>query len=103
MPTTFTGTLNPNQIFGALYNQIISQRVFSDNIKGTYSELVDRSRVDGTLYGDTKLYYATDCLTSVPWGADDEAMNLLALHRPPAPECQAIVMNQFRQIALTVA
>lgn len=49
--TNFTGQLNPNEIFGALYNMIISQQVFSDNIKGTYSELVDKARVDGTLYG----------------------------------------------------
>lgn len=102
MPTSFTGTLNPNLIFTAIYNAIISQRVFSDNIKGTYSELVDKARVDGGIFGDTKLYYATDCLKSAPWGNDAESMNLLALHRPPAPEVQAITMNQFRQIALTV-
>lgn len=102
MPTSFTGTLNPNEIFSAIYNMIISQRVFADNIKGTYSELVDRARVDGTLYGDSKLYYATDCLKSVPWGNDSEATNLLALHRPPSPEVQVITLNQFRQVALTV-
>ena len=60
----FTGTLNSNEIFSAIYNMIISQQVFSDNIKGTASSLVDRARVDGTLYGDTKLYYATDVLKS---------------------------------------
>lgn len=102
MPTTFTGQLNPNEIFGALYNMVISQQVFADNVKGTYSELVDKARVDGSLYGDTKLYYASDCLKSYPWGDDAEAMNLLQLHRPEAPEVQAITLNQFRQIALTV-
>ena len=45
----FTGTLNSNEIFSAIYNMIISQQVFSDNIKGTASSLVDRARVDGTL------------------------------------------------------
>lgn len=81
---------------------IISQEVFADNIKGTNSTLVDKARVDGTLYGDTKLYYATDVLASAPWGNDEEAENLLALHRPAAPECQAITLDQFRQISLTV-
>lgn len=100
--TNFTGQLNPNEIFGALYNMIISQQVFSDNIKGTYSELVDKARVDGTLLGDTRLYYATDCLKSVEWGNDAEAENLLALHRPQAPSVQAITIDQFRQISLTV-
>ena len=58
----FTGRLNSNEIFGALYNMIIGQEVFADNIKG--SDLVDQARVDGSLYGDTKLYYSTDALTS---------------------------------------
>lgn len=101
MPATFTGTLNPNEIFGAIYNMIISQRVFADNVKGTYSTLVDRARVDGSMFGDTKLYYSTDVLKSAPWGAD-EATNVLELHRPKAPEVQQITLNQFRQIALTV-
>lgn len=101
MPT-FSGQLRSNEIFGALYNMIISQQVFADNIKGTYSSLVDKARVDGSLYGDQKLYYSTDVLKSHPWGADSEASNLLALARPKAPEVQAIVLDKFRQIDLTV-
>ena len=97
---TFNGTLRSNEIFSALYNMIISQEVFADNIKG--SDLVDQARVDGGLYGDTKLYYSTDALASAEWGNDAEATNLLALHRPDAPKCQAIVLDKFRQIALTV-
>ena len=98
----FTGQLRPNEIFGALFNMIISQQVFADNVKGTYSTLVDKARVDGTLYGDTKLYYATDALQSYAWDNDNEAANLLELNRPEAPECQAIVIDKFRQIRLTV-
>jgi len=98
----FTGTLRPNEIFGALFNMIISQQVFADNVKGTYSSLVDKARVDGTLYGDTKLYYATDALQSYAWENDAEAANLLELNRPDAPEVQAIVIDKFRQIRLTV-
>ena len=97
---TFNGKLNANEIFGALYNMIISQEVFADNIKGT--DLVDEARVDGGLYGYTKLFYSTDALKSAEWGNDAEATNLLQLHRPEAPECQAIVLNKFRQICLTV-
>ena len=51
----FTGKLNSNEIFAALYNMIISQQVFADNIAGTKSDLVDMARVDGSMYGDTKL------------------------------------------------
>lgn len=98
----FTGQLNSNEIFSALYNMIISQEVFADNVYDTKASLVDMSRVDGGLYGDTKLFYATDVLESTEWGNDAEAENLLALHRPDAPDCQAITLDNFRQISLTV-
>lgn len=98
----FTGTLNQNEIFAALYNMIISQQVFTDNIYDTKITLADMSRVDGTLYGDTKLYYSTDVLKSFAWTDDAEAQNLLRLHRPEAPECQAITIDTFRMIPLTV-
>ena len=98
----FNGTLNQNEIFSALYNMIISQQVFADNVYDTKITLADMSRVDGTLYGDTKLYYSTDVLKSIPWTNDAEAANLLKLHRPQAPEVQAITIDQFRMIPLTV-
>ena len=98
----FNGQLNSNEIFAALYNMIISQQVFADNIYETKETLADMSRVDGSLYGDTKLYYATDVLKSFEWTGDAEAQNLLKLHRPEAPECQAISIDKFRMIPVTV-
>lgn len=98
----YTGQLNHNEIFATLYNMIISEETFADNVYDTKETLADMSRVDGTLYGDTKLYYSTDVLKSVPWLNDAEAQNLLALHRPQAPEVQAVTINQFRAIAVTV-
>lgn len=97
----FNGQLISNEIFAALYNMIISQEVFADNINGGEG-LVSKARVDGSLYGDTKLYYATDALASKAWGNDAEAINLLQIHRPKNPETQAIRLNVFRQIPLTV-
>lgn len=97
----FTGTLRANEIYSSIRNMIISQQVFADNIKGTYGSLAEKSRVDGTLYGDTKLYYATDALSSYEWMNDAEAANLLQLHRPKDPSCQAVVIDKFRQIAVT--
>lgn len=94
-------TLNSNEIFATIANMIISQQVFADNI-GKHQTLVDKARVDGGLFGDTKLYYATDVLKSAPWGNDAEAANLLALHRPADPDVQAIHLDVFRQICLTV-
>lgn len=98
----FTGQLNANEIFAALYNMIISQEVRAENIAGTFSSLVDKSRVDGSLYGDTKLFYSPDVLKSRAWLGDNEAANLLNVNRPAAPQCQAIVLDQFRQIDITV-
>lgn len=98
----FTGSLRSNEIYAALYNMIISQQVFADNIAGTKSSLVDAARVDGGLYGDTKLYYSTDVLKTNAWGNDAEAADLLSLDRPNAPKCQSIILDQFRQIRLTL-
>lgn len=98
----FTGRLNSNEIFAALYNMIISQEVFADNIKGAFESLADMSRVDGGMSGDTKLYYSADVLQSNDWGNDAEATNLLQLDRPDGPETQAITLDKFRQIRLTV-
>ena len=98
----FNGQLNSNEIFSSIYNMIISQQVFADNIKGAFTEFSQMFKTDGSMYGDTKLFYATDVLKSHPWGKDAEAANLLALDRPKDPEYQAIVIDQFRQIRLTV-
>ena len=97
----FTGQLNTNAIFALIYNMIISQIVFADNIQ-KHQDLVDEARVDGGLYGDTKLYYSTDVLKSRVWLNDAEASNLLAINRPKSPEVQAIELNLFRQIDVTV-
>lgn len=98
----FTGTLNTNKIYAAIFNMIISQRVFGDNIKGTNARYMEEAREDGTLYGDTKLYYACDILKSRDWLNDAEAPKLLELERPQAPKTQAITMDVFRIIKVTL-
>jgi hypothetical protein len=98
----YNGQLNANEVFASIFDMIISQQTFSDNIYDTKSTLSEMSRVDGTLYGDTKLYYSTDVLKSYVWTGDDEAANLLKLHRPEDPECQAVTINQFRMVPITV-
>ena len=94
-------TLTANEIYNTLADMIISQEVFADNL-GKHQTLVDKARVDGTLYGDTKLYYATDVLKSHDWLNDAEAPYLLALDRPQDPVVQAIKLDKFRQIRLSV-
>lgn len=100
MATAYDGKLRSNEIFSSIYNMIISQEVESDNIAGDISKLVDRARVDGGLYGDTKLYYSTDILKVNAWDAKDH--NVLEQARPKAPSCQSIVLDKFYQIPVTV-
>ena len=105
---TFNGSLNVNKIFksaeltGVLYNMIISQEVFADNVKGT--DLVDQARVDGGLLGDTKLFYATDALESRVWGDPDSAdtNNVLAPEARGTVKTQAISLDKFRQIGVRI-
>lgn len=96
----FNGQLNVNEVLGFFYNMIISQQVYADNV-ALDDTLVNMARTDGGLYGDTKLYIATDVLPSVEWGADDEAENLLATKRPTATT-EKLTLDQFRQIMVTI-
>lgn len=98
----FNGNLNQNEIYSAIYNLIIEQQVFADPIKGTYGKLVDAFKTDGGLYGDTKLFYSVQIGDVEDWSNDSEAANLLALNRPAAPYCQAVSIDTFKKIWLTV-
>lgn len=93
----FNGHLNPNEVFGSIYNMIISQDVRYPELADNYG-FVEMFRTDGSLYGDTKLFYAQDVLSSRPWLGDNEAQNLLSVERPDDPKCQAITLDQFRII-----
>lgn len=105
MPQVITSVnpLNTNAIYTALYNLVINQECFGGNIKGTYSELVDRARIDVGLYGDQVWKYSTDALQSYRFVQDsEEQLNVLKTHRPKAPKVQNIVIDQFFQIPLTL-
>ena len=73
-------TLNNNAIYSVFQNMIISQQTFADPIGGLKSNIVDKNRVDGTLYGDQKSYKSVDMIHSVAWTDDSVATNLLALN-----------------------
>ena len=59
----FLGQLKTNKIFATNFNQVISHQVFGTGINDLTGVYATR-RVDGTLYGDTKLYTSTDVLKS---------------------------------------
>lgn len=94
--------LNPNEVYASIFNMIISQTVFDPKIEQNYN-FVDRFKTDGSLYGDTKLFYEGQELTSRPWGGhtQTEANNLLTLVRAKDPMCQEVTIDTFRRITLT--
>lgn len=93
-------SLASNEIFSGLFNMIISQTMFTPDLD--VDDFVSQFRVDGSMYGDRKIYYSADVLASEAWGKDSAAANLLALKRPKTPAVQDVIIDQFRQITLTV-
>lgn len=91
----FNGHLNPNEVFGSIYNMIINQVVKAPELVDNYN-FVEKFRTEGSMYGDTVLFYDQDVLSTRPWLGDLEAQNLLAVERPADPECQAVTLNKFR-------
>lgn len=98
--TMFNGQLNTNELYNAIFNMIISQRLF--DIKVAEPTLANRLKVDGTLYGDTKLYYSMDIGESYEWGNDAEAPKLLEINRNDTQQVQKITLDKFRQANVTV-
>ena len=92
-----------NSIFASLSNAIISTQVFGTGI-GQLNGIYASRRVDGTLFGDTKRYISTDALKSYEWDGTDTpgSYNLLTIMRPPAPVEDFIVIDQFRQVPVTI-
>lgn len=91
--------LNQNTITAVLFNMIISQQVFDAGVADT--ELANRFRVDGTLFGDTKIYHSFDIGSPENWENDDEAPDLLKLNRNKSGKTQTITMGVYKIISIT--
>lgn len=102
----YSGQLNKNKIYTdaaqhAIMNMIISQEVFADNFDGLDTGFADQFRVDGSMYGDVRLYYAVDALPNYPWIQDsDDALNVIPIKRAAVPNVQKITMDVFRQVEI---
>lgn len=100
MPMVTSITLNQNIITKSLMNMLISQRIFDSAVAST--ELADVFRVDGTLYGDTKLYQSFDIGAMQDWMNDAEAPNLLELNRNKSGKTQTITMGVYKMVFVTI-
>lgn len=94
-------TLNANEIYSSLSNMILAIHTYADNIYDEYGSLLDGAKSDVGLYGDSKIFVATDTLFSTDWTNDLEAANLLAINRAPAPNVQILTLNVFRKCFVT--
>lgn len=99
----YNGQLNNNAVYATIFNHIISQYTFPDLVNGNSPMFkpVNDARVDGTMYGDTKLYISTDLLPVSDWIGDGEAANELAVARQKNVKKQSIVLNVFKKIMVT--
>lgn len=103
-------TLNKNEIIIALYNLIIGQQTFTDNVGGLDGSLVDRARMEGSMFGDTYLYQSADILRTYKFNPVDansngtvpDQANVLIQHVPTRINQQPITINVFRQIPITI-
>ena len=103
-------TLNQNEIIMALYNMVIGQRTFTDNVGGLDGSLVDKARMEGSMYGDTYLYQSADILRTYKFSPIDasangtvpDQANVLIQHVPTKINQQAIKLDVFRQIPVTI-
>lgn len=99
----FTGQLKTNEVIGALFNQIISIQTFADNIAtDVHGSFYESMKVDGSKYGDTKLFISTDIPEVKDWLNDAESDNLLKLYRPEDPKTQAITIDTFKYVPITI-
>lgn len=90
-----------NELYKSLANMIIAQEVYGDSIKDMNDDLVSKFKREGSLYGDSLYFYATNALESHEFLNDLEAQNLLDVDRAKDPEVQKVVLDQFRQIRLS--
>ena len=92
-------SLGQNTITPALFNMIISQKLFGGNVAGP--ELADMCRVDGTMFGDTKICHSFDSGAPEDWGNDAEAADLLKLNRNKSGKTQTIKMGVYKMIYIS--
>lgn len=100
MADIFQGVLDENDIYSSIHNMIISIRTYYPNTANP--SLANRLRVDGSMYGNKKIYRAMDTGESYDWLNDAEAANLLQVSRNKSITEQAVTLDKSRQTMITI-
>lgn len=94
----FTGQMNSNEFYNALFNAYRLYYMYSDNLRGLDDSLATKYRADGGMYHDQNVFTDLDVLYSRVW--DPKDTNVLAPEAVVAPKQQTITVDKFRQIGL---
>lgn len=97
----FTGTLNSNEIYDALFNlRILFQKLAPQTIKR--DEIVSLLDKATGMYGDTGVVQGMDIQGTYDFGIDAEATKLLNINRNKTQKIEKYTIDMFRQTDVTV-
>lgn len=96
----FTGALNSNEIYNALFNiRILFQKLAPNTVKrDEIVSLVDKAT---GMYGDTGVIQGMDIQGTYDFGMDAEAPKLLAINRNKTQKIEKFTIDQWRQTDVT--
>lgn len=100
MAQPFTRTMNANSVYGELTNLVNFFRLFDFDVTG--NSIVDKCKVDGFMYGDTRLYRSFDVDGTYNF-SQIGASGLLAEAWMENMAEQSIVLNKQRQTTIMTA
>lgn len=96
----FTGSLNSNEIYNALFNiRILFQKLAPQTIKR--DEVISLIEKATGMYGDTGIIQGMDIQGTYAFGMDAEAANLLAINRNQTQKVEKYTIDQWRQTDVT--
>lgn len=96
----FTGQLNSNEIYNALFNvRILFQKLAPNTVKR--DEIVSLLDKATGMYGDTGIVQGMDIQGTYDFGMDAEAPKLLAINRNKTQKIEKFVINKWRQTDVT--
>ena len=96
----FTGNLNSNEIYNALFNlRILFQKLAPQTVKR--DEIVSLLDKATGMYGDTGVVQGMDIQGTYDFGMDAEAPKLLAINRNKTQKVESYVINKWRQTDVT--